>query len=680
VPESPWTSLRRIRRLFGGEAVFVIAIAAVLGLLTGFGALGFRTLVDETTRLAFGSISVLERAAELPWYVRLVLPAAGLLAIWPLCRWLAPEARGHGVPEVIDAVLHDGRIRPRVVAVKSVASAVTIGTGGSVGREGPIVQIGSAIGSSLSQLLGLDRHRTRVLVACGAAAGIAATFNAPVAGVAFAIEIVLGTAGIQTFTPIIVSTVLATTISRQFLEMGPAFAVPAYELHSPWELTTYAALGLLAGVVAVVFTRVLYGTEDLADRLPLPGWLVALGGGLVVGGIAVFRPEIYGLGYETIENALRGELALQLLLLLVVVKMIATSVTLAAGGSGGIFAPSLFLGAALGGVFGMVAADAAPWDSASAGAYALVGMGAVVAAATHAPLTAIIIIFELTADYAIMLPLMLACIISSIVAVTIHRESIYTFKLARRGTDAKSLSEAARVLTTPVQELVRAGVSTFRPDTPLKQVLDRVLGHDEFHHYVVDDAGQLLGVITLDEVKRVVREDIDQGLAVAYDIMDQVKPVTTEDTLDTCLTRFALQDVHELPVVDASGRLAGTLKRKDVISLYNRDVLHMKDLGLKFVSHTQEGERHDYVELPPTHSVDAVEVPEALLGWSLAELDFRRKHDLNVVEIRRRYAGRTERVAPDPHAPLQDGSILIVVGPEASIDWLKNGTLHEATG
>lgn len=667
--------VRRVRTLFGGDDAHSLLVAAVVGTLTGFGALGFRYLVNAVSHAAFGNKSVLKGAAELSWTFRLGLPVVGMLAAWLLTRWFAKEARGHGVPEVMDAVAHaGGRIRPRVVLVKAAASAMSIGTGGSVGREGPIVQIGSAIGSVLAQLLHRDHARTRLFLACGAAAGIAATFNAPIAGVVFSIEIILGAATIRTFSPIVVSAVMATTVSRWFLGEAAAFRVPVYALKSSGELVAYLILGLVAGLLGVLFVRLLYGLEDLFERLPGPSIIAPVLGGLLVGGIGLFVPQVYGLGYEAIEAELHGQMVLGALMGMLIAKMLATSLTLAGGGSGGVFAPSLFLGATLGGSMGILANQAHLWATASPGAYALVGMAAVVAATTHAPLTAVIIIFELTGSYEVILPLMLASIIASVVSVLLQRDSIYTMKLTRRGTNIHESVEAAELRGTPVKELLSTAVSVLSAGLRFDRVVECVLSQDVVQHYVVNKKGRLLGIILLSDVKGLLAEASLKHVVNAHDMMrSDIPTVAISDEIGTCLDCFAkAPNAAELPVVDEQGVLKGVIRHQDILRLYNRKLLRTDDLGVLFVTKEDESKEHDYVELPAGHGVKALDVPQEFVGKTLADLDLRAQHGLLVIGVRQKHNGARVCVTPDPHKPITSGTVLVVEGPKQALDWVSS--------
>ncbi|MBW2278335.1 MAG: chloride channel protein, partial [Deltaproteobacteria bacterium] len=454
----------RVEKLLG-ENVYLLVLAAIIGVLGGFGAILFRWLIQLMNSVAFPDGIGLEALEAAPWYMKVIPPAAGALIVGPLVYYLAREAKGHGIPEVMNAVSNEGgRIRVRVAAIKILASAVTIGTGGSVGREGPIVQIGSSLGSSIGQALGFEGSRLAVLLGCGAAAGMAATFNAPIAGVILAVEVIIGSASLRIFSPLVVASVMGTIVARLWLGNEPAFMnVPEYELVSVVELPLYVVLGVLAGLVAVVFTRWIALLEDLWEKIKLPVWVVAPLGGAAIGGIALVFPQVMGVGYEHIDIALQGKGTLWVLAALVLVKIIATGTTLGSGGSGGIFAPSLLIGASLGGAFGMVVEMLLPGHTAHPGAYALVGMGAVVAGATHAPITAILILFELTSNYTIILPLMLSCIIATVLASRLNETSIYTIKLVRQGKRLRSSSESELMRSTKVRRILRPFPETMPP-------------------------------------------------------------------------------------------------------------------------------------------------------------------------------------------------------------------------
>ena len=378
------------------EHSFVLIVAVIIGLLGGYGAVLIQLAIRWFQHLFWGGKFNLETIEAIAWYWRVIIPAFGGLVVGLVIQYYAREAKGHGVPEVMEAIaLKNGIIRPRVVIAKLFSSALYIASGGSVGREGPVIQIGSAVGSTVGQFFKVNPKRMRVFVACGAASGIAAAFNAPVAGALFAVEIILGDFAVPQFSPIVISSVAATIVSRHYLGDYPAFVVPEYQLVSPLEILNYVVLGFLAGFVALLFIKTLYFSEDVFDDLKLPEYVKGVVGGVIIGSIGLIFPYIYGVGYDAMDLALYGKLLWQIAGVLVFVKILATSISLGSGGSGGIFAPSLFLGAMLGVFFGHVVNLFFPTWTSSPGAYALVAMGGVVGAATHGPITAILIIFEI---------------------------------------------------------------------------------------------------------------------------------------------------------------------------------------------------------------------------------------------------------------------------------------------
>ena len=556
----------------------MVVLAVVVGVAAGFGAVGFRYLINFFQTLAYGGENdLLELVVNLPWYYRVAVPAIGGLIVGPLVYFFAREAKGHGVPEVMEAVaLKGGVIRKRVVVIKSLASAISISTGGSVGREGPIVQIGSAIGSVLGQFMKLSPDRMRTMVGCGAAAGIAATFNAPIAGSMFALEVILGDFGLATFSPIVICSVVATAISRAFLGDIPAFIVPAYELVSAWELPMYLVLGIFCAAVGVTFTKTLYRIEDLFDEIKFPEYLKGIIGGLILGVASLLFPQILGVGYGAIDMALMQKTAWWLLLVLVLVKILATSITIGSGGSGGIFAPSLFLGAMAGGFFGFVVHQLFPNITASPAAYSIVGMGAVVSATTHGPLAAILILFEMTGDYKIILPLMLACIIATIASGQFLKDSIYTLKLARRGVDIKEGKEVNVLKSMFVKDVMNPNVETIPEALPLGQIAEKI-SKSKFNSFpVLNPQNELIGILSFNDYNEAIFDEHLKDLVVARDLATtDLVTISMEENLWTALEKISAKDFAVLPVVSGqvSNKLEGVISRRDIIGAYNKAVL-----------------------------------------------------------------------------------------------------------
>lgn len=659
---------------------FNLILAFIIGIIGGYGAVGFRLAIQFVQKLGFGVTEpTIEYMMGIPWYMKLGLPIVGAVLVGIITTRFAAEAKGHGVPEVMAAVgTKGGVIRPRVAAAKVLASAICIGTGGSAGREGPIVQIGSAVASSLGQFLKLSPRRLKTLVGCGAAAGIAATFNAPVAGMLFALEIILGDFGMSQLSPIILASVVATAVSRMHLGDIPAFVVPEYSLQSPFELVHYALLGLAAGVVAVMFTTSLHSTEMFFKRVRLPDWLKPTVGALIIGLMAVFGlPHIFGVGYDLIEAALRGELALSLLAILVLAKIVSTSATLGSGGSGGIFAPSLYMGAMLGGVVWYGAHFLTPdLVFPNHGAYSLVGMAAVVAGTTRAPLQAILILFELTGGYEVILPLMLSSIIAVLVGRLLYKDSIYTVKLRSKGIVLKQGQEVNVLKEILVEDVYRTEKATVPYNMRLRPLMDTV-SDTSFHStlFVLNKEQKLSGFVSFHEIRQVLF-DIEalEPVLVVNDIADR-NPATVhlDDNLDTVMRLFGTKNLDELPVVSKSDptELIGSIHRADVIAAYNNEIMK-RDLMGSMASSVSELSKVPMAQLAPGFSMAEIELPPHLGGKDLKTLDLRNKHSIEVILVRRNEMGNTTAMVPTPDLVLEHGDTVLISGPKEIVDTFAN--------
>jgi len=569
-------------RIRSNELVFGVILAIIVGVIAGFGAVVFRWLISTFQTLFFGGGGTI--LSFLGQYYIILLPVVGGLIVGLLVHFGAHEAKGHGVPEVMEAVaVKGGRIRPRVAAIKSLASSICIGSGGSAGREGPIVQIGASSGSTIGQWFHLSDEWVRTLVACGAAGGISATFNTPIGGVFFAMEIILGRFMTPKLGFVIISSVAADFISHIFIGDQPSLGIGPYSMISYWEIIPYAILGVSAALVALAFIRSLYKCEDIFNAWHIPEYVKPAIGGIGIGLIGLYSYDLLGVGYGdvywishmSVNQALLGEIALQSLVILFALKIIATSLTLGSGGSGGIFAPSLFIGAMLGGAFGTVAHELFPSFVASSGAYALVGMAAVFAGAARAPITSIIMLFEMTRDYKIILPLMIAVVISTVVARRLSGETIYTLKLVRRGIDIRQLEQTSPMRTVTVAEAMTRNFPTVPPTMPVSELVTRLrrTGHHGFP--VVDKEGSLCGVVTLSDVEAVMSKGNPEGLTVG-DVASKSPIVAYPDQyIHDVLVKFGSRDVGRIPVVDRNDpkRLLGCLRRHDIIRAYTKTVM-----------------------------------------------------------------------------------------------------------
>lgn len=563
------------------DDLYMVMIAVLVGVLAGYGNLLFRYLIGFFQNLFYGTKSeyLLETLNNTPFYKIILIPAVGGLLVG-LLSIVFKFAKGHGVPDVMKAIALNRSIKPQIAIIKSFSSAITLGSGGSAGREGPIVQIGAAIGSGVGRFFKFSSARMRTVIACGAAGGLAATFNAPIGGAMFAAEVLLGQFGLKTFSPIIISSVIATVVSRAHLGDHVTFEAPDYVLKSVFELPLYTVMGLLCAFVGVMFIRTFYRFEEKFDSLNVPGWSKPAIGGLLMGVVALFSRDVMGVGYDTIDAILQHETGL-ILIVLVVLKVIATSLTLGSGGSGGLFVPSLYIGAATGGFFGWFVNLIFPSMTGGPGAYGLVAMSAMLAATIRAPLTAILIIFEITQSYTVILPLMLTAIVANIFAGWLEKESIFTWILTKQGVRIRKGAEESVLERLTVDDVMLKDVITFREDTSFREILEGVKRANHTYFPVLSPKGFLVGMISLDNIREIMFEEGLGDIVVAGEICtrDNIIYVTPEDTLLKATEKLGIKDLGALPVcIEQEGGLvlAGLLKRGDIIMHYNKSVASMK--------------------------------------------------------------------------------------------------------
>ncbi len=568
------TISRLINRLQPSESVVLAGTALLVGLTSGIGVWLFKKLIDLAHTIAFDGLGAwLSHYGS--WTIALV-PAIGGLVVGAIAYFLIGEERHHGVAGIMEAVaLAGGRLRYTRVPAKAVAAAASIGFGASVGPEDPSVQIGANLGSMFGQWLQLSDERVRSLVAAGAAGGIAAAFNAPIAGVFFALEIVLGEFSGNVFGVVVLAAVISAVFTQAVSGAEPAFHVPAYAFNSTWELPLYLGLGLLAGPVSALYIRSLYWAHDLFHHwAQAPRWAKPAVAGLVVGVVAVAlnATPVFGVGYDTIGNILAGQSpAILMLIVLLFAKLLLTSVSIGGGFQGGVFAPSLFLGAALGAAYGTVAMRVFPSLAIAPPAFAMVGMAAVLAGTVHAPLTAILLLFEMTHDYRIILPLMFAVAVSLIVSKRIQADSVYALGLARKGVRLERGHDVEVLEAITVIEVMQR-------DTPVLRDRDSVVTASEMltqtrHHGlpVVDLSDALVGILTVQDLDRAQAEGEPAQRTVGDICTRELLTAFPDETIGAALRRMGARDVGRLPVVarDNPRQLLGMLRRTDMVRAYD---------------------------------------------------------------------------------------------------------------
>ncbi len=651
---------------FAGH-VRLTLLAVLVGLIAGLASVCFKYMIHFFQGLFWGAPSILEAVSSQSWHLTILIPAIEGLLIGPLIYYGAREAKGHGVPEIMESLIfRSGRIRNQVSVIKAIASSVCIGSGGSTGREGPIVQISASLASTVSQVFRIGDRGIRTLVAAGAGAGIGATFNAPIAGALFGVEVILGEFGVFSFSPIIIASVIATLTSRLLIGDFSAFTVPKYTLISVWEIGPYILLGIICGLVAILFVKVLYFLEDKFESLVLHPLLKPALGGLLVGVIGLGLPHIFGVSYEAMDACLKNQLGFWLAFLLVFAKVFSTSLTLGSGGSGGIFAPSLFMGAMTGNFLGSFFHNAFPQSISSPGAFALVGMGAVVAGATHAPMTAIVIIFELTYDYKIILPLMLSCIIASLLSLGLQEESIYTLKLKRRGILFKEGRELNILRSLFVKDLISQDYELFMNTERVGRIIDQAIGGKHHAFQIVDEERNYIGCFALNQLKKLVleKETLD-AFVIAQDLAVPGIQLDYEDNLERAMEIFGREDVAEIAVLKDK-KFFGVIKRKDVIEAYNHEITKKEAASgliqkLKFTAETKT------IDLGKGYTVMEIDAPSEFWNKSLKELNLKALYRFDVLLIKRKYPPQTIPV-PSADEVIHKGDLLILTGLTESIE------------
>ena len=559
------------------RTLWVSLLAAIIGLVAGVVAFLLYRLIGLFTNLAFfHRFSFQFSSAAMnslgAWVI--VTPVIGGIIVGLMAKYGSPKIKGHGIPEVMEAVLVSrSRIEPRVAVLKPISAAIAIGTGGPFGAEGPIIQTGGAIGSLVGQLFHMTAAERKVLLACGAGAGMSATFNTPIAGVILAIELLLFEFKSRSFIPLVIASTLATTVHFALLGRGPMFQVAQVDFGIPAALPYYLVLGLICGLAAVVFTKALYWVEDLFEKLPFDElWWPAIGA-LGLGVIGFFVPRVLGVGYDTISDILNGRLALELLVLVLIFKSVALVVSLGSGTSGGLLAPMFMASAALGSVFATGANLLVPGAHLAPGAFALVAMGAVFGAASRATFTFIIFAFELTRDYNSILPLMLVCVIADGIAMLMMPTSIMTEKLARRGLRIHQDYEPEVLQQVCVGESMATDVPTVDSEMTVAELAERLALHDpqvtKRHGLpIVNGNGKLIGIITRGDVLRALEADPDERRTVLDAGSTKLVVTYPDETLYEAANRMLRHHVGRLLVVsrDDPQKLLGYLGRSEVMS------------------------------------------------------------------------------------------------------------------
>ncbi|MFN0008072.1 MAG: ClcB-like voltage-gated chloride channel protein [Planctomycetota bacterium] len=556
-------------RLSPGENVVTYCWAAAVGCLGGLSGPAFRGLCDRVQWVLTDSrLPIMEAAEAMAWWQRLLVPTVGGILAGLALHYGLKLVRDVPSADYMESVtIGDGEIRAKPTLVRILSSVFSIASGGSIGREGPMVQLAAMLSSLVGRKARLPRARLQLIVACGAASGIASAYNAPIGGALFVSEIVLGSIAMATLGPLVVASAIATVVSRTLMGGGPLFEVPAFHMVSPLELLAYLALGMLAGGAAPLFLSVLDWSAKLFRKWRAPAWAHLGVGGLMVGLISVNHPFVWGNGSGALEMILQVDWAWVAILGLLGWKLAATAATVGSGAVGGVFTPTLLIGGALGALFGTGAHYLFPTTTANPHAYALVGMGAFLAGTIHAPLTAILIVFDMTLSHEIILPLMIACVCAYTVAYAVRKESIYTFGRGGRGARVEELP-AVRLERMVVGDLMKRDPICVSDAARFPEIVQAFVKNRHHNLFVVGKDREFRGVIPLHDIKPHLNDEALAKVAIAMDLLHDDFPVVhPETTLKQTLAKFSSHNGERIPVVERgkSPTLVGSISKTDLL-------------------------------------------------------------------------------------------------------------------
>ncbi len=579
MPESRITYLRllsKFRRMLRNDHLVLSVLAIVVGSLTGAAVVAFRELIALIQLATYQAEAerISDYVATLPWWHVVSVPTLGGLLVGILVYRYMPGRRAHNVADVIEAnALRGGRMSSRVGLMAALISALSIGFGASVGREGPAVHLGASLSGWIGRRLHLSRSLTRTLLGCGVASAVAASFNAPIAGALFANEVVVGHYALKAFAPIVISSVAGTAISRNWFGDFPAFTFDTGIIASFWELPAFVILGILSGVLAIIFMRSIGLTQRVAKAVPLPPWTRPAVAGLIIGCMALAIPEVLGVGYAVMESTLLLQFSLWMLIGICAAKVAATAICIGFGFGGGVFSPALVIGALLGGAYGVIATGAFPGYASGVSVYTIVGMGAVAAAVLGAPISTTLIIFEMTSNYALTLAVMVAVVVASEITHHFYGRSFFSVQLLNRGIDVKSGFEAEVMRSIKINKVMTDDGITVAPAAGLQEVRKCLQECPVGELFVIRETGELFGTVTLADLSESAFDHDFDDLVNAGDVARLHPPhLTMYDTLETALTMMTDTGEEHLAVVDNNQtmKFKGCVHHKEVMAAYNQ--------------------------------------------------------------------------------------------------------------
>ena len=656
----------RIDPLHSPEASYAILIVTV-GLIGGLTGVIYRGVQRLYQGIIFASQDdILTIAERLPWQQRLLYPAAGALLAAIVLRYGLKGGRSEGLTEIMEAVvLKEKALRFRQSVWKGVSSLVAIGSGMSLGREGPMAQVTAAAAGRISEILHISTDKRRVLIGCGVAAGMSAAYNAPIGASLFVMEVIAGNFAMDIFGPLVIASVVSTLLTYGIL--GSAiYETPGFELVSTWEFVFFVILGIGCALVGRIFISTLFGVARLPAKIPAPPWAIAIIGGLGVGAIAIYVPQILGNGYEGVDQMLKGSIGIELLAWMMAGKILATAFSLGSGSPGGVFTPTIFTGAALGGLMGSAAHTLWPAHTAPPGAYALVGMAGLLAATTHAPIMSTLIVFEMSLNYKLILPVMVCAGVAALISRSIRKDSIYTERLRRRGVDIDLAIEETALQSIKVEDVMWADPPTAKPNTSLRALMDQFLhmrGGGPIH--VVDGDRHYVGLIDVHDLLAAADQKEVGDLLIAGDLARMVPYVSPGEPVSRIMEKFWFQEYGQLPVLSGATPplFHGIVTRRDVLRAFDREVLQRKLLTVRYDPEdgAQRG-RGSTVDLPEEFAIQELPVPPSLQGRTLIDLDLPHRFLLTALALKSIDGQQREIIPPPADKTLVDGDRLVLVG------------------
>jgi len=672
-------SMSERRRAHWARSPKTYLFAAGVGFIGGGIATAFQVGSRALQRSLMGGGTMLDAAKQLAWWQCILIPLSGAVVASFLKFGLTRKRSSQGMVDVMEAVtLKKARNLSVLATVKrATASFFVVATGGSLGREGPIAYMAASFGARFAKLVRVPEQHRGLFAGCGIAAGMSASYFAPLGAALFAMEIVLGNFAAEIFAPVVIASIISSLVVNGFaagpfegfISGAPLYDLPPFSMSHPGEILLFVVVGCLAAGGGWLFINSLRESERLFRRIEIPQLLKLPLGGLLIGVIGIWMPQVWGNGYDACNVVLKEHPEFGFVALLFVMKIVATALTIGSGASGGIFTPTLFVGVALGVMVGEMGHALFPSYVLDSRPYAVVGMGAAVAATTQAPIMAIFLLFEMTRSTEVVLPLMVATMSASVTARVLGMESIYVAGLKRKGVRVPEGIEETALTTMRVENLMREDHVAIRRRTQFDAIVKTFQKTRRDFVYVINPEGHLHGMIRLHDIKNYLATTELGPAVIAADITSDVPLTYPDQSVAEIMPLFDDPELHELPVIDReSRRLVGFLNRRDLITALSVEVLQTRNLRAKFVEH--QGAEH-YVEIPPGHKLARIPVPGALAGKTLSEADLRRQRGIHVLTIVQTQQGREVRVHPTPQSLLVAEDELIVMGPHDAVELLE---------